>query len=97
MPNTAALDTLFARVQAPPNKNTVEPANLSKKARNFAHFISFFWIYYCIGLWYGGRFLPPESQPETTFLFGAVFIVWFAAFFGYIGFRLAKKNRQKRV
>ena len=87
-PNLASnhsLEVLYNRVLSINDRLRDAKPDISKKARWFAHLISLFWVYFSIGHWYGSRFIALESRPDITFLFGAVFIVWFAAFFAYIG------------
>ena len=66
----------------------------SKKARFFANMVSLLWFYYCIGSWYGSKFVYAQEQltPEPAILFGATFAVWFTAYFAHISFTLLKNK-----
>ena len=74
--------------------NGIQIENPSKKARHFAHFMAGLWFFYSIGAWFGSRFvvLDPEVSTHDPMLFGATFVVWFLAFFGYVGVDLIRKH-----
>lgn len=67
----------------------------AKKARFFANMAALLWFYYCIGNWYGSKFVEthPMIEPGPAVFFGATFAVWFFAFFLHIGFTLVKQHR----
>ena len=91
-PTVTSLEVLHERVASISERLRAGKPNVSRNARSFAHWTAALWLFYCAGLWYGARFLPPEARPETSFLFGAVFVVWFGAFFGYVAWHLVKNS-----
>lgn len=88
------METLFHRIVTIPQQINKIGHDVTRRAMWAANIAAFLWFYYCIGLWYASKFLPAEKVLETGpyFLFGALFVVWFAVFWGYISGVIIKKT-----
>lgn len=88
------MESLFYRIMTIPQHINKVGHDVSQRAKWIANFAAFLWFYFCIGLWYTSKFLPAETVMDSGpyFLFGAIFIVWFLAFWGYISGVVLKKT-----
>jgi hypothetical protein len=91
------MESLYYQIVTIPKRIKNLDDDVSRRARWIAHCASFLWFYYSIGVWYGSKFLATETltQSGPYFLFGAIFIVWFAAFGGFVAAVLVKKTYLK--
>ncbi|MBX2821321.1 MAG: hypothetical protein KTR29_16620 [Rhodothermaceae bacterium] len=92
-PNTMYQANSYHPEDSPSYIEAINKAKYPKKALFFANMVSLLWFYYCIGSWYGSKFIHKQDAiaSDPALLFGATFGVWFIAFFLHIAFTVIKK------
>ncbi len=94
MPPAHSFEATIERIL---NDPLIRPTRTPKSSLFFANITALMWLYYCIGSWYGSRFIPEESfiSSEPALLFGGTFAIWFSALFSHIAVTLIKLHTRK--
>ena len=92
-PDTMYQANSYHPEDSPAYVKAINKAKQPKKALFFANMVSLLWFYYCIGTWYGSKFIHKQGaiSSDPALLFGATLGIWFIAFFLHIAYTVGKK------